>query len=130
MKFKHERNGQMLELSRPWLWTLVFGPTYFARKGVWHHVALGTLLGFATCGWSWFIYPFFANAIMRAHMLRQGWAELHEDKPGGEDWAARIEFKGWPKADVDQQPLPAAKAPGRRAPRQAVAVPVFGRRSG
>lgn len=136
MKFRHERSGQTLELSRPWLWTLLFGPNYFAAKGVWHHVALGTLLALATFGWSWFVYPFFASAIMRAHLLRRGWQEAGEDGaavPAEVDWAARITF---------DRPHETAHAPGpetvrnvswpssgRRAPRQAAAAPVFGRRT-
>lgn len=136
MKFRHERNGQTLELSRPWLWTLLFGPSYFAGKGVWHHVALGALLGFATFGWSWFVYPFFASAIMRAHLLRRGWEEVRDDAgaaPADGDWAARIAFdtaRETAKTPVHEPALnEAGSLAGRRTPRRAAAAPVFGRRT-
>ena len=133
VKFRHERNGQTLELSRPWLWTLLFGPSYFAAKGVWHHVALGALLGFATCGWSWFVYPFFASAIMRAHLLRRGWAEVRQNEQAEDDWTARIVFEGRQDAQssLDKSTPPGTQPPAaRRTSRQSAAVPVFGRRTG
>jgi hypothetical protein len=41
--------------------------------GIWSHAAISLLLAIVTSLISWFIYPFFANAIVRKHYLRNGW---------------------------------------------------------
>jgi hypothetical protein len=55
---------------------LLLGPIYFAAKGIWGHAAISLLLAVLTSSFfliSWFIYPFFANAIVEKHYLRNGW---------------------------------------------------------
>ena len=58
--------GDILKVSRhPFLWTLLFGPFYFAAKGVWKHAALSSVLAICTFGVSWLVYPFYARRIFR-----------------------------------------------------------------
>ena len=73
-KFKNPSNDYVEEApSLAWLWALLFGPLYFAIKGVWPH-ALGSLvLAIVTFGISHFIYFFFANSIIRKSYLKKGW---------------------------------------------------------
>jgi hypothetical protein len=73
LTFTNPLNGYTETSSCPWFWTLLFGPLYFAAKGVWTHFIAGILLGLMTCGLSWFVYPFFANGIIRNYYLRRGW---------------------------------------------------------
>jgi hypothetical protein len=47
--------------SVPFLWCLLFGPVYFAAKGVWLHALIALLAALATMGLSWMVY----------HVLRQ-----------------------------------------------------------
>jgi hypothetical protein len=74
--FRNPVNNYVEEISIPWLWTLLFGPIYFAIKGIWTHFIAGILLGILTCGISWLFYPFFAKGIIRKHYLRKGWIEI------------------------------------------------------
>lgn len=78
MNFEHPDNGHVEKgyglLS--WLWVLLFGPIYWAVKGVWRHVVASILLGFLTFGISHLIYPFFTYSILRKHYLRTGWRVL------------------------------------------------------
>ena len=75
MRFKNPSNGYIETVSCPWLWALLFGPIYFAVKGVWTHFVAGIMLGMFTFGVSWFFYPFFAGGIIRNHYLSKGWLE-------------------------------------------------------
>ena len=79
-KFKNPSNDYIEEASSlAWLWALLFGPLYFAIKGVWPH-ALGSLvLAIVTFGISHFIYFFFANSIMRESYLKKGWIKISEN---------------------------------------------------
>lgn len=77
MKFKNPSNDYVEEISdSAWFWVLLFGPFYFAVKGIWVHVFVGALLGLVTSGISWLIYPFFAEIILRKYYLSRGWIEL------------------------------------------------------
>lgn len=75
MRFKNPANGYEETVSRPFLWALLFGPIYFAVKGVWLHAVIALVLAF-TIFVSWLIYPFFARTVIRTHYLRQGWQEV------------------------------------------------------
>jgi hypothetical protein len=78
MKFQHPQNGYVEESAAVWLWTFLLGSIYFAVKGVWRHVVASLLLALVTGGISWFVYPFFAETILRNHYLRSGWIEIKE----------------------------------------------------
>lgn len=73
MYFQNPANGYIEQVSSPGLWTLLFGPFYFASKGVWTHAAIAVIAVGATAGLSWLIYPFFAKRIVRTNFLRKGW---------------------------------------------------------
>ena len=74
-RFKHPLNGYIEEISSvAWLWVLLFGPLYWAVKGVWSHAIIQLVLYFFVIGFFvHFIYPFFAHSILRGHYLKNGW---------------------------------------------------------
>jgi hypothetical protein len=76
MQFQNPTNGYVETVSLAPLWTLLFGGFYFATRGVWTHFVAGFVLACVTFTLSWFIYPLFANQIMRTHYLRRGWIEV------------------------------------------------------
>ena len=78
MKFVNRTNNYVEEASLPWLWTLLFGPFYFAVKGIWTHCFVGLILAILTYGISWIAYAFFAGYIVKRHYLRRGWVEAEE----------------------------------------------------
>ena len=75
-RFLNPSNGYEENVGQAWLWCLLFGPIYFAAKNIWLHAATSLLLAIGTGGISLFIYPFFANAIVRKHYLRNGWVPV------------------------------------------------------
>jgi len=46
---------------------------YFAYKGVWDQEILSCVLAIFTLGFSWLIYPFFAEKLIVDYYLRKGW---------------------------------------------------------
>jgi hypothetical protein len=80
-RFRNPSNGYEENVGQPWVWCLLLGPIYFAAKGIWLHAATALLLAIGTGGFSWFIYPFFANWIVRKHFLRNGWIPEVKDQP-------------------------------------------------
>jgi hypothetical protein len=83
-RFRNPSNGYEENVGAAWLWCLLLGPIYFVFKGIWSHAALSLLLVIATAyvfPFPWFIYPFFANGIVRKHYLRDGWVAEVQDQP-------------------------------------------------
>jgi uncharacterized membrane protein len=80
MHFQNPANLYVERVSLPGLWSFLFGPLYFAAKGVWTHAIVSVLLALATFGLSWLIYPFFAAQIMETHYLRRGWIPVSKKK--------------------------------------------------
>jgi hypothetical protein len=80
-RFRNPSNGYEESVGQAWLWCLLLGPIYFAAKGIWLHAATSLLLAIGTGGISWFIYPFFANWIVRKHFLRNGWVAEVKEQP-------------------------------------------------
>jgi peptidoglycan biosynthesis protein MviN/MurJ (putative lipid II flippase) len=76
MYFQNRSNGYIEQVSLPFLWTLLFGPLYFASRGVWTHAIVSFFLAFMTIGISWLFYPFFASQILETSYLRKGWVPL------------------------------------------------------
>lgn len=74
-RFINPQNGYVEEVGygRAMLFTLLFGCFYFLYKGVWIHALIAFGLALLTHGISWFIYPFFAPAVIEKHYLRAGW---------------------------------------------------------
>jgi len=74
--FKNPANGYVEFVNpRSWLFCLLFGPIYFAYKGIWTHVFLSIVLAPITLGVSWLIYPFFVNSIIKGAFSKNGWIE-------------------------------------------------------
>jgi hypothetical protein len=78
MTFRNPANGYEEQYDQAWLWCLLFGGFYFAAKGIWTHAVVGLGLAVMTVGLSWFVYPFFAEQIVRRHYLRRGWTLVVE----------------------------------------------------
>lgn len=76
LKFENPVNGYVEESSLHWLWALLFGPIYFASKGIWTHAVISFLLAGITWGISWVIYPVFASNIVYEHFMRRGWKHV------------------------------------------------------
>ena len=78
MLFKHPSNDYTEEVAIGFYrsWVLLFGPVYWAVKGVWKHVVLYVFLFFPTAGLVHLAYPFFAKSILRKHYLQNGWIEV------------------------------------------------------
>ena len=77
-RFKHPLNEHTEKISSmAMIWVLLFGPIYWAVKGVWSHAIIQLVLYFFVIGFFvHFIYPFFARSILRNHYLKNGWKEL------------------------------------------------------
>jgi peptidoglycan biosynthesis protein MviN/MurJ (putative lipid II flippase) len=73
MVFRDVTTGYIEEASCPWLWVLLFGPLYFALKGIWSHVFISIVVAVLTSGFSTLVYPFFANSIIEKHYASNGW---------------------------------------------------------
>jgi hypothetical protein len=74
IEFQNPSNGYTEQVRFAGLWTLLFGPLYFAVKGVWTHAIIAFVLMPTVI--SWFIYPFFARQIVIRSYLRAGWKPL------------------------------------------------------
>lgn len=68
--------GRTERIAWAWLWTLLFGPAYFAYKGAWFHAVASFVALLLTLGLSWLVYPFLAARLLRKHYLHQGWDPL------------------------------------------------------
>jgi hypothetical protein len=75
------RQAEVERNSVPFLWCLLFGPIYFAAKGVWLHAVIALLAALATMGLSWLIYPFFAKGIVYKAYARRGWQQVGTAQP-------------------------------------------------
>ncbi len=73
--FTNPSNNITVQISSEisWLWVLLFGPIYWAIKGVWTHVVAGFCLAIVTFGISVLVYPFFTYSILRKHYINKGW---------------------------------------------------------
>ena len=71
--FENPRTSTETSIKNAATLTFFFGFFYFAVKGVWTHAVVGAVLAFITVGISWFIYPAFAQGILRRHLLETGW---------------------------------------------------------
>ena len=78
MEFKNPNNDYIESAggSVSWLWVLLFGPFYWAVKGVWRHFIIHLFLALVTFGVVHFIYPFFVYSILEKHYREWGgnWA--------------------------------------------------------
>lgn len=62
-----------IDLNRVFLWSLLFGPFYFAYVGIWDSAIVSGILAVCSGGISVLIYPFFAEKIIVQTYLKKGW---------------------------------------------------------
>ena len=74
MIFRNPQNNYEI-CTDPFFPTLMLGPIYFIKHGIWTHAIISIILASITVGISWVIYPFFAGMIVRDHYLKKGWIE-------------------------------------------------------
>lgn len=76
--FQNPANGYVEVATTPWtwLWALLFGPFFFAYKGLWGHALLSLFSALVTVGISTFIYPFFAAGLIRRRYGQAGWRKV------------------------------------------------------
>jgi len=74
--FEDPETGKRVDVGRAAKDALVKGPLYFATHKVWRHAIAGAILAILTVGISWLVYTVYAERIMRAHLLAQGWVPV------------------------------------------------------
>ena len=78
MKFKNPMNDfeETVSSGLSWLWCFLFGPIYWAVKGIWRHAVVHLALAIITAGIAHFVYPFFTYKIIKKHYNKIGWIEV------------------------------------------------------
>lgn len=96
MQFRNPQNGYVESAGGAfsWLWVLIFGPLYWAVKGVWRHFFLQFFLNLFTLGLAVLVYPFFTYAILEKHYLRTGWQPLGGDNDFSEGENVHVKKSG------------------------------------
>lgn len=74
-RFRNPANNYVETVSKPFLWTFLFGPVYFAKKGLWGPAVLFIFL------LPWLVFPFMAKGMIARYYLRQGWIEEKSPAP-------------------------------------------------
>lgn len=98
-KAYHPVNGSTEEIWEGFSWEcLFFGCFWFAAKSMWGWAVASAALAVVTAGFSWLLFPFFANGVYAKHLLAQGY--LNEDQ-----WRAK-------QAPPKQSPLAPRPASG------------------
>ena len=80
MRFKNPANEYIEDASSKlsWLWVLLFGPIYWAVRGVWRHCFTHLVLALVSFGIAHLIYPFFTYGILEKHYRKMGWIEVQD----------------------------------------------------
>ena len=78
IRFQHPINGHVENpySGLSWLWVLLFGPFYWAVRGVWRHAILHFVLFVATLGIASLVYAFLTYGILITHYRRSGWRQM------------------------------------------------------
>ena len=72
--YKHPEHDYSESFGKiTWVWVFLFGPIFWAVKGVWTHFAAHLLLAIITLGIAHLIYPFFTYKILHNHYRKLGW---------------------------------------------------------
>jgi len=79
--YKNPSNGYEETITDAGLLCLLFGPLYFAAKGVWTQAVVSLILAIVTFGLSWIVYPFLARGIVEKNYLRKGWVAIEPPTP-------------------------------------------------
>jgi len=67
-------NGSVEEIYEGFSWScLLFGFLWYIYKGMWGWGLISFILAIATYGFSWLIFPFFANGQHAESLLKQGY---------------------------------------------------------
>ena len=66
--------------SVSWLWTVLFGPIFFAFKGMWIHFIILLPLSLFTFGLASLIAAIFANQWVYNHYKKKGYIEFSDTK--------------------------------------------------
>ena len=82
MKFENPANGHVESSSSSlsWLWVLLFGPLYWAFRGVWRHAVVHFILAPITLGLAHIAYTFFTYKILNNHYRKMGWKSVESKK--------------------------------------------------
>lgn len=75
MRFRNPLDGRVIEIFNPFLWTLVFGPFYWAKHEAWLPVIIGFLVVIFSAGFCWLLLPIFAQMAIRYGYRARGWEE-------------------------------------------------------
>ena len=73
--FKNPDNGYIERTGLHWLWTLCFGPFYFAYRGAWPQFCITFFIPFAS-----FIMVFFARSSIINNYKQKGWARVSPEE--------------------------------------------------
>jgi ACR3 family arsenite efflux pump ArsB len=85
--FRNPANGHTVVISKPGLWSLLFGPLYFVRHDAWAQALIAFVVAVVTMGLAWLVYPFYAGRIVRNAYRRRGW--IQESGVGSLAWEQR-----------------------------------------
>ena len=87
MQFTNPTNNHTETVYGPisWLWVLLFGPIYWAVKGIWTHAVVHLALALLTFGIVHLIYPFLTYRIIRKHYLKIGWVKTESENNEAKD---------------------------------------------
>ena len=71
MEVEHPASGTVKDVLGSWhrLWCFLFGPFYYACKGMWGWA----LISFITFNGLWIIMPLWNRTIVRSHYENKGW---------------------------------------------------------
>jgi hypothetical protein len=70
---------KQIVLDRVFLWSLLFGPFYFAYVGVWETALISGVLAVLSGGLSVLAYPFFAEYMVIEYYRKKGWTVKGEE---------------------------------------------------
>jgi hypothetical protein len=73
--FQNPSNGYIVKGNGKFaiLWAVLFGPFYFAYKGLWLHALLSAVAAVLTMGFGALIYGFFGPGLVNRHYQHRGW---------------------------------------------------------
>jgi hypothetical protein len=64
---------KQIDTHNCFLWSLIFGPFYFASVGVWDTAVISFVLAVVSGGISVLVYPFFTEKIIISSYKKRGW---------------------------------------------------------
>ncbi|MCH2547802.1 MAG: hypothetical protein MK052_09375 [Alphaproteobacteria bacterium] len=96
MKFQNPQNGYTEEVTDYRLWAFLFGPLYFAYKGVWHMFLVAAVvqsIAFVVNPGIWILtcagVAALAGGEIRKGYLKKGWSEVADDAKDAPYWTQK-----------------------------------------